>query len=74
MSTNGGTWKQNSTFFACRSRAFENIPPTQATLKQHILRTAYKGEITLLGGNHYKKNPYNQVLQSGDCTKVVVFP
>ena len=25
-----------------RSRALENIPPTQAALKQHILRTAYQ--------------------------------
>ena len=28
--------------FARRSRASENIPPTQAALKQHILRTAYQ--------------------------------
>jgi len=28
--------------FARRSRALENIPPTQAALKQHILRTAYQ--------------------------------
>lgn len=29
--------------FARRSRALENIPPTQAALKQHALRAAYQG-------------------------------
>jgi len=28
--------------FARRSRALENIPPTQAALTQHIIRTAYQ--------------------------------
>ena len=34
--------KQGKHLVVRRSRALENIPTTQAALKQHILRTAYQ--------------------------------
>ena len=50
--------------FVLRSRAFENIPPTQAALKYRLP--------SMFGDNQYKKKPYYQVLQTGAGTKVMV--
>ena len=34
---------QRQALFSRRGRSIENIPPTQAALRQHILRATYQG-------------------------------